>query len=83
MKLLLTIGSMVGILFFAIQADAARPCKTIVEACLAAGVIQKSAARDVMFEQCVKPIISGKNIAGVNIDSATINACKAKVAANR
>jgi hypothetical protein len=69
MKLLLTV--------------AARPCKTIVEACLSAGVIQQSATREVMFQRCVKPIVTGKSIAGVNIDSATIDACKAKIAEAR
>ena len=70
-----------AISIFTIDAQAARPCKTIVEACLAAGVIQNGASRQVMLEQCVKPVISGQGVSGVNVDSSVIQACKAKVAA--
>lgn len=77
-NLLLAISVIVGFSLFT-TAEAARPCKTIVEACLSAGVIQKGASRQVMFENCVRPIISGRSIRGVQVDSSVINACRAKV----
>ncbi len=81
MKYRLLITSLVTTLIFIstpVQAD--RPCKTIVEACLSAGVIQKGASRQTMIENCVKPIVAGKNFSGVTIDSSTIQACKEKMA---
>lgn len=82
MKYVITIGSIALSLFFALPVEAARPCKAIAEACLSAGVIQKGVSRDTIFNNCVKPIVAGKSIQGVNIDTATINACKAKIAAH-
>jgi hypothetical protein len=66
---------------FGISAEAARPCKTIVEACLSAGVIQSNASRQTMFENCVKPVVAGRGIMGVNVSPSVIQGCKAKIAA--
>lgn len=76
--LLLTISLLVSFSVFS-TAQAARPCQPIVKACILAGVIQSSASRQVMFENCVKPIISGNSLSGVQVDSSVINACKARV----
>lgn len=79
MKRLLTVSLVTGFLLFATTAQAARPCKSIVEACLSAGVIQKGASKQMMIENCVKPVVGGKSIPGVNIDSSIIQACKEKM----
>jgi len=81
--LLLTISLVTSVLFFATTTQAARPCKTIVEACLSAGVIQKGASRQMMIENCVKPVVAGKNVPGVNIDSSIIEACKSKMSTRK
>lgn len=78
--LLLTIGLIVSLSFFATAAQAARPCKVIAEACFAAGIIHRGESRDVILAKCVKPVISGRGVAGVNVDSSVISACRAKVA---
>ena len=81
MRYILLIASLAStFLFFSTTTQAARPCKEIVEACLSAGVIQKGASRQMMIENCMKPITEGKNISGVNIDASTIQACKEKIA---
>ena len=77
--LVLAISLMASVTFFATATHAAQPCKTIVEACLAVGAIQPGVPKKVMLEKCVKPIISGQNIEGVNVDPSVIKACKAKV----
>jgi hypothetical protein len=80
MKYLVLVASLIATFSFATLATAARPCKVIAEACLAAGVIQKGESKQVMMEKCIKPVVAGQNVAGVNVESATINACKAKIA---
>lgn len=79
--LLLTMCLIASFQFLAKNAEAARPCKVIVEACLSAGVIQSGASRQVMIQNCVKPIVAGRGIEGVRVDSSVIKACKAKIAA--
>ena len=77
---LLAIGLMASFSFFAMEAEADRPCKVIVEACKSAGIIQSGASRQVMLDNCVKPVVAGR-VASVTVDPSVIKACKAKMAA--
>jgi hypothetical protein len=79
-NLVFTFSVIACVSMLGMDAQAARPCKTIVEACLSAGVIQSGATRQVMLDNCVKPVVAGRGIAGVNVDSSVIQACKAKIA---
>lgn len=79
--LLLSISLITSFAIFASTAQAARPCKVIAEACFAAGAIHRGESRDVILKKCVMPVISGRGVAGVNVDSSVIQACRAKVAA--
>lgn len=81
MKYLVLAGLLASIPFLATATEAARPCKTIAEACMSAGVIQRGESRQVILEKCVKPVVSGRGVAGVNVDPSVIQACKAKIAA--
>jgi hypothetical protein len=67
---------------FSLNAQADRPCKKIVEACMSAGIVQAGSSRQLMMANCVKPVLAG-GIAGVQVDPSVIQACKAKIAAQK
>jgi hypothetical protein len=53
-----------------------KPCMTIANACLAAGFVRTEAAGKRIWQDCMKPIILGQTVQGVNIDSATAASCR-------
>jgi hypothetical protein len=55
------------------------PCKQIVQACESAGYT-KGDHKDGkgLYKDCVRPIKSGKSIAGVTVDPKAVQACVAK-----
>lgn len=81
--LILFVSLIANFSFFGAYAEAARPCKVIAEACLSAGVIQRGVSRQTIFENCLNPILSGKSLQGVQVDSSVIEACRAKINAQR
>jgi len=81
MKYLLFILALITSSTYIQTAEAAGPCKTIVESCIGAGVIPANASRQTMLDKCVKPILSGKNVAGVQVNPAIVTACGAKIQA--
>lgn len=58
------------------------PCKTVAEACKAAGFIRgkDAPAGKGLFHDCMKPLLHGQSVAGVTVDSVDIQACKARIA---
>lgn len=60
-------------------ADSETPCKKIIDACKA-NTVSKGDAKDKkgLFKNCVRPIMRGEKIAGVDIAPADVDACRAK-----
>lgn len=58
------------------------PCIKIMEACKAAGFKGTSAGgvKKSLSKDCMQPLLSGQQVAGVHLDAADIAACKAKKA---
>lgn len=54
-----------------------KPCATIVKACLKAGYTRKESSDKKFWQGCMKPILMGKTVTGVTIDSATAKDCRA------
>lgn len=63
------------------QGGGYHPCKAIAQACKAAG-FQKDQANTGkgIFKDCLKPILSGEQVAGVTVKPEEVQACKAKMA---
>jgi hypothetical protein len=57
------------------------PCKAIEEACKSAGFMKggEASGKGLMMN-CMKPVMEGKQVAGVSVDSTTVQACQAKKA---
>jgi len=54
------------------------PCRPLYDACEAAGFVKGDAAptgKD-LWDDCKKPLIDGKTVAGVSVDQSDINKCK-------
>ena len=61
------------------------PCKTVQNSCIAAGYTKGHHKTDKkgLFADCMKPLMNGQTVAGVNVDSAAIQACQAKRASRK
>lgn len=58
-----------------------KDCGSIAQACLSAGYARDANAGKKFWQDCMKPLVLGKKVDGVNIDVATVKACrKAKIA---
>lgn len=79
MKFLLLSFALISSFLFMTNVEAARPCKPIAEACLAAGVVHRGQSNQMIFENCIKPVVYGRGIRGVRVDSSVINACRARL----
>jgi hypothetical protein len=51
-------------------------CSVIASACLNAGFVKTESADKQIWHDCMKPIILGKTVAGVTIDSSVVKACR-------
>jgi hypothetical protein len=52
------------------------PCASIANACLAAGFERTATEGKQFWQDCMKPVILGKTVGNVTIDSATVKACR-------
>lgn len=52
-----------------------RPCGMVVKACLKAGYAKRDGGKGFWFE-CMKPVLLGEKVRGVNIDSKDATACR-------
>ncbi len=61
------------------ETDQETPCKKIIDACKAS-IVSKNDGNDKkgLFKDCVRPIMKGEKIAGVNITATEVDACRAK-----
>ncbi len=50
-------------------------CKMIVKSCLDAGYTRHQGEGKQFWQDCMKPIITGKQVAGVKVDSKDSKAC--------
>jgi opacity protein-like surface antigen len=63
-------------------AGASHPCHAIEEACKAAGFVKGGASTGKgLWKNCIKPILDGTAVSGVNVGADEVAACKAKKAA--
>lgn len=52
-------------------------CEAIANACLSAGYVRTETANKRIWQDCMKPIILGKNVSGVTVDSSAAKDCRA------
>ena len=53
------------------------PCANLLTACSAAGYIDDLKKNRSIFMDCLKPLMSGKNVTGVTAKASDVNVCKA------
>jgi hypothetical protein len=57
--------------------DAAdKPCATIVKSCMDAGYTREDSGDKKLWKNCLKPIILGKAVSGVNVDDSVVKSCR-------
>jgi hypothetical protein len=52
-------------------------CDAIASACLNAGFTRNDTADKQFWQNCMKPVVLGKTVQGVDIDAATAKKCRA------
>lgn len=50
-------------------------CKMIVKSCLDAGYTRHEGEGKQFWQDCMKPVITGKQVTGVTVDSKDVKAC--------
>ena len=55
-----------------------KSCETIANSCLDAGFIKSESTDKGIWNDCMKPIILGKTVSGVTVDSAVVKSCRAQ-----
>ena len=58
------------------SASGGQPCKAIAKACLDAGFVKEESDSKGIWKDCMKPVILGKTVANVKIDSSVAKACR-------
>lgn len=53
-----------------------KACMTVVDACKKAGYVKGDNGDKRFWMDCMKPVIMGKSVKGVSVDSATIKQCR-------
>lgn len=53
-----------------------KQCENIVNACLNAGFARTGGPGKAFWHDCMKPVLLGQTVAGVNIDSKDVSACR-------
>lgn len=53
-----------------------KPCEKIVSACLNAGYTRENTTDKQFWQNCMKPIVLGQTVQGVEIDTMTTKACR-------
>ncbi len=53
-----------------------KPCAAIAKACLDAGYTRGDDATKKFWQECMKPIVMGKQVTGVTVDAATVKQCR-------
>lgn len=60
----------------AMTSSGSKPCAVIAKTCLNAGFSRKGNDNKKFWSDCMKPIILGKAVKGINVDSVTIKSCR-------
>jgi len=60
----------------AMMSSDSKPCAVIAKACLNAGYSRKGNDDKKFWSDCMKPIILGKAVKNINVDSATVKSCR-------
>lgn len=53
-----------------------KACGVIADTCLSAGYTRDENTNKKFWQGCMKPLLYGQKVVGLNIDSATLNACR-------
>ena len=56
--------------------SSSKPCAVIANACSAAGFVRTETSGKRFWQDCMKPIILGKTVSGVTVDTASVKACR-------
>jgi maleate cis-trans isomerase len=56
---------------------AAKQCEAIARACVSAGYVEKNSTDKEFWQDCMKPVLMGQTVKGVNSTSAQAAGCKA------
>jgi len=59
------------------MSSGSKPCKSIVKACLDAGYKRSAGEGKYFWKDCMEPILLGKTVAKVSVDTAAVKACRA------
>jgi hypothetical protein len=54
-----------------------KPCAKIAKSCLDAGYTREAAVDKRFWQDCMKPVILGRTVDGVNLDTDTVKMCRA------
>jgi hypothetical protein len=52
-------------------------CESISKICLSAGYTREGSQGKEFWHDCMKPVLFGKTVAGVNVDNKVVRACRA------
>lgn len=53
-----------------------KPCAAIATACVSAGFAKDENSAKKFWQDCMKPVILGQKVEGVNVDAATVKSCR-------
>lgn len=53
-----------------------KSCGEIANACLAAGFVKGESDTKGIWHDCMKPVILGKSVAGVSVNSSIVKSCR-------
>lgn len=54
-----------------------KSCAVIAKACMKAGYVRRETSNKRFWQNCMKPIILGRTVPGVTVNTSTVRACRA------
>jgi len=51
-------------------------CEIVAKSCVKAGFVRGESANKKLWQDCMKPLLMNKTVAGVTVDPATVNTCR-------
>lgn len=75
-SLVLTLAAVVSSVAFAHDPNHGKACDTVAKACMKAGYTRAESATKGIWDNCMKPLMLGQTVKGVNVDSATTETCR-------
>lgn len=75
-SLVLILAAGVSSLAFAHDPNSSKACDTVAKACLKAGYVRAESNTKGIWDNCMKPLMLGQPVKGVNIDATTTETCR-------